>query len=102
MRYAYAYLTRRWESCHVKNVKTSLQSLSDFVVSEQLENGVVACDNNLLGPDMYGSALGLRQERVSVGPNFQKVAKLLAIKVIEDHSLFALVAVPPLVLHFQI
>jgi len=72
------------------------------VLVEQLLDGVVARDDHVLRANLQGAALVLGDEGVAVAPDLEVVAELLAVKVVQDDGLLALVAVPPLILHLQI
>jgi len=73
-----------------------------LVLVEQLLDGVVGRDDQVLGANLQGAPLVLGDEGVPVAPDLEVVAELLAVEVVQDDSLLPLVAVPPLILHLQI
>jgi len=72
------------------------------VLVEQLLDGVVAGDDDVLGPDLEGSTLVLGDEGVPVTPDLEVVTQLLAVEVVEDDGLLALIAIPPFILHLEV
>lgn len=74
------------------------------IVGEALVNAVVAGDKNVSWSDLDVAPLGLCVVLVVVGPDFEVVAEELGrvqLKVVNEHSLLALVAAPPFVEGFE-
>ncbi|QOW18374.1 hypothetical protein [Red-eared slider associated circular DNA molecule] len=87
---------------HVVDLESSFDGLHHCRVPSEVVRTVVACDDELFWAYVDGSALGLCQEAISVRPDLQVVPQLLAVEVVQDDVLLALVAVPPFVLHLVV